>query len=188
MGLKVSFPVGGRGNTVPYPPLTDDIRRNRGFVDLRGRPDLVSAIEETRDSPALCVLLEDLAQPHSRIITLGCDLGEHVERRRPLKWRRVAGGYVQIATVPLGEGGIPKLLEVARAAERLLGEDVGEDHWEVKFELCPVAFSFEKRVEAHSIWIWFFVAASTPERAKQARERLVLSLRRALRRSSYAGE
>jgi hypothetical protein len=39
MTFGFSFRVDPTANTIPYAPITDDIRRNRGFVDLRGHPD-----------------------------------------------------------------------------------------------------------------------------------------------------
>ena len=35
--LAIDFEIEKEGMTVPYPPLSNDIRRNHGFVDLRGR-------------------------------------------------------------------------------------------------------------------------------------------------------
>jgi hypothetical protein len=82
--------------TVPYAPITDDIRHNRGFVDLRGRSDLAREIAEGRDSVALRNLLVRIAQPGSRIFTIGCDLEAHQEpthaplRRRDADQARMA--------------------------------------------------------------------------------------------------
>jgi hypothetical protein len=39
--LETDLEMNEEGMTVPYPPLFDDVRKNHGFVDLRGRPDLV---------------------------------------------------------------------------------------------------------------------------------------------------
>ena len=86
--------------TVPYALITDDIRRNRGFVDLRGHPDKAKDIAEGNDSPALRNLLVRVANVGSAILTLGCDLGAHQEPTQvPLRRRAVAGGYIQFASV-----------------------------------------------------------------------------------------
>jgi hypothetical protein len=176
MALKVSHPLKEKGNTVPYPPLFDDIRRNHGFLDLRARPDLVSQIPEALESPALRQLLVKLADPSSQIMTLGCDLGEHTERSQPLNRRRCAGGYVQIAPLPLGPTDKDRLLSIARAAEAQLSQDVGNAFWEVEFALTLTAFSFNERLETHTMWIWFLAKAYSAEKARRAREALLLSL------------
>jgi hypothetical protein len=186
MGLKVSYPVREEGNTVPYPPLTNDLNRNHGFVDLRGRPDLVNAIPETKDSPALGLVLADLAAPSSQIMTLGCDLGEHLERRRPLKWRQFAGGYVQVVTLPPEAVDTNRLLGLCRVVESQLRHDVGPDHWEIEFSLGRTAFELDELVEAFTVWIWFFAADSSSEAARQGRERVLTSLRLGLEAATTA--
>lgn len=178
MGLTVAYSVNPRGNTIPYKTVFDEIRRNWGFVDLRGRPELVGQLEEASRSVGLRGLLQDLAQPSSSIISLGCDLGEHSERGRPFKTRRTAGGYVQIADAAPGRLSPSELQSLARLIEEGLKVEVGGDFWEVRFELQPVVFELGERVEAYSIWIWFFASASTRERAMQSRERLLTSLGR----------
>ena len=64
---------GGEGITVPYPPLFDGIRKNRGFVDTRGRPDLASDIAEGLESNALRNCLVKISDENS-YFPLGCDL------------------------------------------------------------------------------------------------------------------
>jgi hypothetical protein len=148
---------------------------------LRGKPELVSTIEEAHESPALGLLLSHLAQPGSPIISLGCDLGQHLETKCRPKWRHVAGGYVQIAAARLGELGVPELLTLAGGIESVLHADVADDRWDVQFDLRAVHFKFDDLVEAYSIWIWFFAAASPTEQASNARERLLTSLARSAR-------
>ena len=55
--LAIDFEIEKEGMTVPYPPLFNDIRRNHGFVDLRGRPDLAIEIPEGSQSSALKAIL-----------------------------------------------------------------------------------------------------------------------------------
>jgi hypothetical protein len=66
--------------------------------------------------------------------------------------------------------------------EEGLRHDVGRDRWKVEFDLAPVAFEFESRIEAHSIWIWFFSKASISDKAWDSRERLLDSLNGAFER------
>ena len=90
MPFQFSFRVDPGAITVPYAAITDDIRRNRGFVDLRGHPDKANEIVEGNDSPALRHLLVRLANVGSAILTLGCDLGAHQEPPHvPLRRREV---------------------------------------------------------------------------------------------------
>jgi hypothetical protein len=79
MTFRFTFRVDPEGMTVPYAPITDDIRRNLGFVDLRGHPDRAKEIAEGKESPALRNLLVRVASVGSGIFTLGCDLGTHQE-------------------------------------------------------------------------------------------------------------
>jgi hypothetical protein len=50
MSLEVAYREGD-GTTVPYGPIFDDIRKNRGFVDERGRPD-IAATHLRQNNPA----------------------------------------------------------------------------------------------------------------------------------------
>jgi hypothetical protein len=184
MSLKVSFPIAERGNTVPYPPLFEGLRRNRGFIDLRGKPELATTIEETKDSPGLLALLTDLAQPSSYLISLGCDLGQHVEDEQPPNSIHVAGGYVQITFANLKLSVVDNLLKLARMIEARSRRDVGDRIWEIKFELMFVHLRFDELIEAHSIWLWFFASSSSPKRAIKSREALLNSLRHGMRESA----
>lgn len=172
MPLTVSHLV-ERGNTVPYPPLFNDINRNHGFVDLRGRPDLAGAIPELAGSPPLKALVVNLCQPGSRLMTMGCDLGEALLKGRQLDRRWTAGGYVQVARLPLDPIEHTTLLEFARTCERHLVTAVGSDRWEVDFGLCRTSLAFEPAVEDEvlTLWIWIHAFASTAERARASRDR-----------------
>lgn len=173
MPVQVVYSSAGRGNTVPYPPLQDKIRRNHGFVDLRGKPDAVGAIPEARLSPALADLLGTLAQPHSALISLGCDLGEYTKPTARLQTRRRAGGYVQIADARMRDVEGDFLKRATDHIQPVLEVAAGADRWSVRFDLTGVAYEFDARVEAHSFWIWFDAKASTADRARASRERLL---------------
>jgi hypothetical protein len=73
--LTTEFESEQEGITVPYPPLFDIIRRNHGFMDLRGRPDLAATIPEGSESASLKSLLVEMSKPGAPLFTLGCDLG-----------------------------------------------------------------------------------------------------------------
>jgi hypothetical protein len=91
--FRYTFRVEDKATTVPYAAVKDDIRENRGFVDLRGRPDLAKKIAEAGVSIALRDLLINVASSKSPIFTLGCDLGSHMEPTNvPLRRRMEAGG------------------------------------------------------------------------------------------------
>lgn len=176
MPVQIVYAFEKRGNTVPYPPLVDEIRRNHGFIDLRGDPSAVAEIPETRLSPALNDLLVVLAQPHSALISLGCDLGEHTDPGSRLQTRRRAGGYVQVADARAKDAEGDFLKRVADHIEVLLRSAVEGDRWSVRLALGRVVYEFAERVEAHSIWIWFDAKASTIERARASRERLLKAI------------
>jgi hypothetical protein len=95
MPFRFFFRVDPNAITVPYAPIADDIRQNRGFVvDLREHPEKARDIAEGNQSSALRHLLVRVAAAGSPIFTLGCDMGAHVESTRvPLRRREVAGGY-----------------------------------------------------------------------------------------------
>jgi hypothetical protein len=100
MTFKFSFQIDPEGMTVPYPPVTDEIRRNRGFVDLRREPEKAIEIAEGTDSLALRNLLIRVAEKGTSIFTIGCDLGAHQERTNvPARRREFAGGYIQFASI-----------------------------------------------------------------------------------------
>jgi hypothetical protein len=185
MPLKVSYPV-ERGNTVPYPPLFDHIRSNHGFVDLRGRPDLAEAIPELADSPALKALVLDLTQSASQFMTMGCDLGEGFLKGRQLDRRWTAGGYVQVARLPLVPVEHSVLLEMAQGCERCLKDAVGGSRWEVAFGLCRTQLAFEPEadVEVFTLWIWVHAFSSTAEKARASREGAIMALHAGLRQSA----
>ncbi len=189
-GLAEHSTVGARvtyctapGNTIPYPPLFDKIRQNYGFVDTDGHPERIDEIPEVVWSASLRSLLLDLSSPDSHFISLGCDLGEDKKPERRLSTRWVAGGYVQIMARDREQQGIPALQALAKTIEARLNQESGNDNWEVDLALAPVVLANENDVMLQSIWAWFHARASTLERARSARERLMNAFRDALRKS-----
>lgn len=180
MGAKVTYCT-APGNTVPYPPLFDEIRHNYGFVDTDGHPEKISEIPEAAWSDSLRLLLLDLASPTSDFISLGCDLGEGKKPKRRLSTRWVAGGYVQIMARDREQQGVPALQPLAKAIEARLINASGNDDWEAEMALVPVVLANENDAMLQSIWAWFHARASTLERARSSRERLLMAFRDALR-------
>ncbi len=178
--LTASFPFGGHGNTVPYPPLFDDIRRNHGFIDLRGHPARVAEVPEARESAALASLLRALAAPDSPLMSLGCDLGEHVEAEAPEGGREVAGGYVQIVCADYQGQSIDFLLALSRWTEAALQDLSDGQLWEAIFDLQPIHIAFGTTLETFSIWLWFLAAAATQEKARLSREVFLAAIERSL--------
>ena len=183
-------PVGARvtyctapGNTVPYPPLFDEIRHNHGFIDTAGHPERVNEIPEVSSSEALRLLLLNLASPSSNYISLGCDLGEGKEPKRRLSTRWVAGGYVQIMARDREQQGVPVLQPLAKAIEARLNDESGDDNWEAELALVPVVLANEMDVMVQSIWAWFHARASTRKHARSSRERLLVAFRRGVEQS-----
>lgn len=184
MALQVRSGQGGKGTTVPYPPLYDDVRRNHGFVDLRGKPELVAGILETEESSALLRLLVALSQPKSQVCSLGCDLGTHVESAARFGARQVAGGYVQIADSRFENFEFEVVKNSSVYIEKFLRSKVGSDRWEVKFDLRSVIFNFGDPIEAPSVWLWFFAKSSSQAGAMDSRERLMNCIAEAIEQFS----
>lgn len=170
-----------RGNTVPYGRRFKGLNRNHGFVDLRGRPDLVARIPEIAHSVALKALLMSAAAPTSPIFTLGCDLGARQEETNEKVAMCVAGGYVQLVMASYdktsGDTYFTFTHVITSAVE---GASPGHS-WELRFECTPVDF----KLDTHSgiipsLWIWFFASATTPLIACDSRELLIAALHDAL--------
>jgi hypothetical protein len=176
MPFRFTFRVDAKAITVPYAPITDDIRRNRGFVDLRGRPDKAKEVAEGNDSPALRQLLIRVANNGSAIFTLGCDLGTHQEPTHvPLRRREVAGGYIQFASVHYDRANPESYAAFANAIVANMKIRAGKDHWEINFVGQMVNFQFDGEPSGihPTLMIWFFAAARDPFIARQSRERLI---------------
>jgi len=176
MTFKFSFEVDPVGITVPYPAATDEIRRNRGFVDLRKEPERASEIAEAAESQALYNLLVRIAKKRSLIFTIGCDLGAHQERTNiPARCREVAGGYMQFASIHYDRAEPQSYSAFANAIGKNVKSRAGQDHWKLDCIGKWVDFKFEGEPQGlrPSLWIWFFAASNTPLNALQSRERLI---------------
>jgi len=177
MALHVNFTIDSKGITVPYPRLYDEIRKNHGFVDLRGKSDQAAAIIEGQFSPALKQLLVALAEPSSPLFSLGCDIGTHREGSKKKRFREAAGGYVQLmsslymATSPEG---------YRRFAEGIadnMNIVVAKDEWKLEFSLTAVQFNLDNfDAIIPSVWVWFFAYSATTDQATASRERLIAEL------------
>jgi hypothetical protein len=179
MPFRFSFRVDSEAITVPYAPITDDIRHNCGFVDLRGRPDKATEIAEGNDSRALRHLLVRVANVGSVIFTLGCDLSVHQEPTHvPLRRREVAGGYIQFASVHYDHATPESYAAFANSIAANVKARVENDYWEINFVGQMVNFQFEGEPKGvhPSLMIWFFAAARDPLAALQSRERLIQAI------------
>jgi hypothetical protein len=176
MTFKFSFRVDPEGMTVPYPSVTDEVRRNRGFTDLRKEPEKASQIAEGDGSSALRNLLIHVARNGSQIFTIGCDLGTHQDRMNVSAHRReVAGGYIQFANIHYDSTEPQSYSAFANAVGKRVKARVGQDHWKLDCIGKWVDFKFEGETQGirPSLWVWFFAAASRPVDAIQSRERLI---------------
>jgi hypothetical protein len=176
MPFQFSFRVDSEAITVPYAPITDGIRRNRGFVDLRGHPEKAKDIAEGNESPALRRLLIRIAYVGSTIFTLGCDLGSHQELIHvPSRRREVAGGYIQLASVRYDHAKRESYAAFGNAIVANVKPCSRRDHWELNFVGQMVNFQLDPRRKGihPSLMIWFFAAARDQVAALQSRERLI---------------
>jgi hypothetical protein len=176
MSLEVAY-RGGDGTTVPYGPIFDDIRKNRGFVDARGRPDIAASIAEGSESAELKKLLVRISEENI-YFSLGCDLGKHEEPEAKAPLRQVAGGYVQVVGIDYEGLSTDQYDEFGDRVQRALRAKSQGRNWRLWLQGCFVNFKFPGRpaVKAPSMWIWFFARAKNEERAIEAREELIAIL------------
>src|SRR6266851_195041 len=177
--LETNSEMDEEGMTVPYPPLFDDVRKNHGFVDIRGRPEFASQIPEGSDSLAMSALLIALAQPSSEIFTVGCDLGSKLLTEE--KPAHTSGGYVQIMHATYGDRSPEDYARYAAAIAETLKARSQNNEWRVSFVLTPVAFKLDGFSDmTGSLWIWFHAFADSEEGALVSRETLITELGQAL--------
>lgn len=177
MAFRYTFRVDSEeAMTVPYGPLYDDVRANRGFVDLRGRPDRALEIVEGIGSDALRDLLTRLARPGSSLFTLGCDLGEGTGRTSvPRHRREFAGGYIQVVSMAYDRTPPDAYAAFARTLVSQLEAGSADDRWEADIVGKWVYFNFtgEPIGQFPSLWIYFHAFAGSQTAAIESRERLV---------------
>jgi hypothetical protein len=176
--LMADFEDEQEGITVPYPPLFDGIRRNHGFVDLRGRAHLVAKIPETAQSEALKRLLTKLAEPGSPLLTLGCDLGTHEEQLKEGETASpIAGGYIQFMDTCYADRSSDDYVRFARYIAEALESEAEGHNWIVRFTPTFVMFNLDNYSNlTPSLWVWFYAAGHSPEDALASREALIDSL------------
>ena len=184
MSLEIER-TSAQGITVPYPPLFDDIRRNCGFIDTRRNPGLAANIAEGEASAALRDLLVDVAS-RDRYFSLGCDLGEHEKSNSPVSERFVAGGYIQLSGFRYEVQETHDYDKFCEELEIELGPLARGEHWRIQFQGTYVSFQLagEERVTKPSMWIWFFAAGRTREKAVISREQFLKSLQFSLNREN----
>jgi hypothetical protein len=173
MALEVEW-RSGDGITVPYGPIFDRIRKNRGFVDARGRPDIAANIVEGSESVALKNLLIRISQ-ENLYFSLGCDLGVYPEPDAKATLRQVAGGYIPVAGISYERLSTDAYDDFGNRVARQLRAKSHGRNWRLWLERCYVDFKFPDKpaVMAPSLWIWFFARAKSEERAIEGREELI---------------
>jgi hypothetical protein len=176
---------GGEGITVPYPPLFDGIRKNRGFVDTRGRPDLASEIAEGLESNALRNCLVKISDENS-YFPLGCDLGHNPDPNGPVAQRYVAGGYLQLAAVKYADFTTDDFDKFGLALAGALEPLSKKQFWVLELVGTYVSFRLpgEPAIQAPSLWIWFYAKARDRRRALSAREGMISAISTALHTQS----
>jgi hypothetical protein len=164
----------GDGTTVPYGPIFRGVRKNRGFVDARGRPDIAAHIAEGSESAALKALLVRIAEENV-YFSLGCDLGMHVEPEAKPALRHVAGGYVQVVGTDYPRLTTERYDDFNNRIEKALRAKSEGRQWRLWFQGAFVNFRFagEPAVLAPSMWIWFFARARGADKSVTGREELI---------------
>jgi hypothetical protein len=180
MPLEINLSYGD-GTTVPYSPIFDDIRRNYGFTDLRGRPDLAEKVYETSSSAALRELLTRIARERS-YFSLGCDLGRHTEKEELETKRKVSGGYIQIASMNYAKASTDQYDAFCEVFSEELKRYVREQRWKLGLRGAYVQFNMpnEPPALAPSMWIWFFAAARSHRKSDKSREEFLAAIGEAL--------
>ena len=172
--LTVDFEHDEVAITVPYKAVSDEVRQNRGFVDLRGRPDLAATISEGLNCASLQRFLIDLARPDSCAFSVGCDVGEHREHDA-----YVSGGYVQLVSERYAKLSPDDYLEYARRIAELIEHESAQSSWRLLFVHQFIVFKLDVSVDLiSSLAIWFYGLANTQIEADISRGKLIEQLRR----------
>ena len=164
------------GMTVPYPPLFDKIRSNEGFVDTRGRPDLAVSIAECSRSPAMKELLVQLAQPPSKIFSVGCDVGSKfvTDDGEPY---HTAGGYVQVMSESYARQSPEEYSRFGEDVAHLLESLSCGHEWRLNLVITPVRWNLDEFDSmTGSLWIWFHAYGYTEIEALTEREECISCL------------
>jgi hypothetical protein len=177
--LTANYVTAERGITVPYESNFEGKKKNSGFVDIRGRPDLAAQIPEASISDSLKSLLVSFAESSSRIFTIGCDLGSG--QRESVERGHVAGGYVQIVMTEFKEAVSYDYLAIAHAvSDHMEGKSEGH-YWELEHVYTPVDFKLDLHSGiVSSLQVWFHASAITSYAAGESREFLIGQLQEGL--------
>lgn len=129
---------------VPFPPAEHDEGINHGWIDLRGRPDLVASVPEAARSKGLAELLRAIADPASELMTGGCECGlfeSETDGVPPL----YVGSYVDVMFKDAHRNADPQNL-VDLATSILAGVRPSADHF-VMYDLIiePLKAFFGRR-------------------------------------------
>ncbi|MBR2688763.1 MAG: hypothetical protein IKE42_12980 [Aquamicrobium sp.] len=165
--------------SVPYPAIFNSTRSNRGFVDLRGQPQLAASIAEAEASKALRAFLVRIAATRTSLFSIGCDLGHHIDPGAPKGRRRVAGGYIQLTS---SHYDLVRPQDWARLCNRVsdtLQQSVYTDEWDVHFKLEPIWIDVGDVDQATgAVNVAFYANAKTHHDALRSRERLIAAIDR----------
>lgn len=176
MPVILTNSIGHEAKTVPYPSLMNRHRTNRGFVDLRGRPELAANVAEAANSPALKNLLVRIASDSGPIFTVGCDLGARTDLDQEPHLRKTAGGYIDFVCKWFWVGP-ERWANLWNKVSEKLTETVGDDHWEVHFELRPLLLSLpDLHQKTCEVRVSFHTYAKSRAIALASRERLLAAI------------
>ena len=168
------------GMTVPYPPLFDNIRSNGGFVDTRGRPDVVASIRECMQSLAMKDLLVLLAQPRAKIFSVGCDVGNKFITDDGPEYH-TAGGYVQVLSKSYARQSPDQYRRFGEDVASMLEAKSRDHEWRLDLVITPVQFNLDEfNSMTGSLWIWFHALGDTEMEALAEREAYILCLSQCL--------
>lgn len=141
------------GSLIPYGRVTrPDGRINHGWIDLRGRPELVASIPEAQASEGLLRLLRVIATPGSPLMSGACECGvfDRPELGAAQRWQ--AGGFVTVVFQHAEKNVDPQAL-IELAADILRGVRFTPEYG-MAFEMmvAPLKLFFE-RTDCHDLLI-----------------------------------
>ena len=174
--FEYTLEIDDEATTVPYDSLFDDVRSNHGFVDTRGRPGLASRIVECTRSSAMNDLLVCLAQPGSKMFSVGCDLGEKSANGDDPSCC-VAGGYIQILNAKYSRYWLQEYEQYGESVAEMLESRSSGHEWRLDLVVTPVQFNLDNfRNLTGSIWVWFHAYGDSEEIAVRSREAYIVNL------------
>jgi hypothetical protein len=140
---QVGLTISHRGKGIPYGGYhdgeinEDGTPKNRGFKNLKGRPDRLQEVPELEDTSGLYELVELINRPENGLVSIGC-AGWDMSDANGHRW----GGYVEFAInsaelVQDAQSYFPIFFHFDRMLHESAFDETVNYHWELE----PAHFS-----------------------------------------------